>query len=101
MEHRLHPWMEPSIREQIRELESDESRTRRRTIRGEANLNGIKLTKEQAAQNFREANGIKSDFDPIEQQEHDEFQETQKGHPKATGGGKPGEGACVGACIIF
>ena len=49
MEHRLHPWMEPSVREQIKELESDESRTRRRTIRGETNLTGVKLTKEQTA----------------------------------------------------
>ena len=55
MEHRLHPWMEPSVREQIKELESDESRTRRRTIRGETNLTGGKMSKEEAAaQKIRE-----------------------------------------------
>ena len=44
MEHRIHPWMNQEIKETIRELESDESRSRRRTIRGDTNLSGHRPT---------------------------------------------------------
>ena len=99
MEHRLHPWMSTETRQSIKDLESDESRGRRRTIRGDANLSGHRPTaKDDAKTSFR------TDRTNAEEDWHaDEFQ-TQHNSTKniSHGGGKPTEGACInGSCSIF
>ena len=68
MEHRLHPWMNNDTEREIRELESDESRTRRRTIRGDTNLSGSRPMKEEKPSFKRER-----DFDSIDDAVIDNF----------------------------
>ena len=69
MEHRLHPWMNNDTEREIRELESDESRTRRRTIRGDTNLSGSRPMKEEKP-SFRKE---RDDFDNIDDAVVDNF----------------------------
>ena len=97
MENRIHPWMNQEIKEAIRELESDESRSRRRTIRGDTNLSGHRPTSKDEKPSFK---GSRADFDNIGDDQIDDG--AQKGKSGIShSGGKPTEGACVNGCNLF
>ena len=97
MENRIHPWMNTEIKDQIRELESDESRSRRRTIRGDTNLSGHRPTSKEEKPSFK---GSRADFDNIGEDQIDDI--NLKGKSGIThSGGKPTEGACVNGCTLF